>query len=123
MPLIILGLIVVVGGLFLIFSHFKPAIGRRLRGGYHGFGFGGFDGLGAFQGGEAEPGAPAENGQPGAAGEGGSAGEGGAAGESGAAGGAGASEGTRQDDGKVLFVYGSGEREERSLDKDGKQNE
>ena len=101
MPLIILGLIVVVGALFLVLSHFKPAIGRRLRGGYHGFGFGGFDGLGAFQGPASDSDAPAENEPPSSANTDGST-----MGD------------RRDDDGKVLFVFGRGEREERSLDED-----
>lgn len=107
MLLVILGLIVVGGALFLIFSQFKPAIGRRLRGGYHGFGFGGFDGLGAFQdennsfktpfGDNAEvPNEADGNAESHDADE----------------------QNTRDDEGKVLFIFGSGEREERSLNED-----
>ena len=98
MPLIILGIIVVGGALFLILSQIKPRKGRRLRGGYNGFGFGGFDGLGALQNEDnanmPAEGDPANNG----AGDGAS--------------------GSRDDDGKVLFIFGSGEREERSLNED-----
>jgi len=112
MPLIILGIIVVGGALFLVLSHFKPDIGRRLRGGYGGFGFGGFDRLGAIQDennkfkmpfdGEAPPEAGAEGEQTGDAAQ--------------------ASE-NRTDDGKVLFIFGSGEREERSLNENGDKDE
>jgi len=102
--IVLLGLIVVGGALFLILSQVKLPKGRRLRGGYGGFGFGGFDGLGAFQDGhsdvsmnDGDPQAPAnaeEN-----------------AGDRG------------EDDGKVLFIFGSGEREERSLDEDDGEDE
>jgi len=101
MPLIILGIIAVGGGLFLVLSHLKPAIGRRLRGGYHGFGFGGFDGFGALQDGDLQKGFhPQEEPVPPAQ-------EGG-----------GSFDFSDEDDGKVLFIFGNGEQEERSPDKD-----
>jgi len=112
MPLIILGIIVVVGALILVLSHFKPAIGRRLRGGYNGFGFGGFDGLGAMQDGNNNFKMPFEDGmnpQPNA--------------DDANAGGAPQASDNRSDDGKVLFIFGSGEREERSLNEDDDQKE
>jgi len=111
MPLIILGIIVVVGGAILALSHFKPDIGRRLRGGYGGFGFGGFDRFGAMQDGngfkmpfDEDPSA-----QPPAGGE--NTGE------------VTPNHEGRSDDGKVLFIFGSGEREERSLNEDDNKDE
>jgi len=107
MPLIILGIIVVGGGLFLLISNLKPAIGRRLRGGYNGFGFGGFDRFGALQNPGQEPGPTVEVGQaPDAQPKDEKAGD----------------NKDKDDDGKVLFVFGSGEREERSLDEDDKHD-
>jgi len=113
MPIIILGIIVVGGALFLILSKFKPNIGRRLRGGYGGFGFGGFDGLGAMQDGNSPFKMPfGEEEQPPVNPEGDPA-----------------STSNkpvipdRDDSGKVLYVFGSGEREERSLGEDDKQDE
>jgi len=100
MLLVILGLIVVGGAAFLIFSQFKPAVGRRLRSGYHGFGFGGFDGFGALQD---------ENYMFKDASEFTTAGS-----EDGTEG---ADDG-HDDDGKVLYIFGSGEREERSIDEE-----
>ena len=103
MPLIILGIIVVGGALFLVLSTIKPAIGRRLRGGYHGFGFGGFDGFGAVREG-AQVDVVQDEEQPSSErADGASMGE------------------TKDADGKVLYIFGSGEREERTLgEKDGK---
>jgi len=112
MPLIILGIIVVGGALFLVFSNFKPAIGRRLRGGYGGFGFGGFDGLGAMQDENNHFKMPFDNGFGPEQGEEGEK----------PAGEAPVSE-NRSDDGKVLFIFGSGEREERSLGEDDDKGE
>jgi len=113
MPIIILGIIVVGGALFLVLSHFKPKIGgRRLRGGYNGFGFGGFDGLGAMQDGNNSFKMPFEDMMQPPAEEGGEA-----------QGTPGATTTERSEDGKVLYVFGSGEREERSLGEDDKQDE
>jgi len=105
--IVILGIIVVGGALFLILSNIKLPSGRRLRGGGYGFGFGGFDGFGAFQEGNQIVPFGDDQQPPGEGGEG-AQGEGGADGD---------------DDGKVLFIFGSGEREERSLNEDDKQDE
>jgi len=99
--IVLLGLIVVGGALFLILSQVKLPKGRRLRGGYGGFGFGGFDGLGALQDGQTgvsmnDGDAPAEQ-----------------AGQ----------EAADDDDGKVLYIFGTGDREERSLNEDDDQDE
>jgi len=106
--IVILGIVVVGGALFLILSNVKFPKGRRLRGGGYGFGFGGFDGFGAFQDGNQI--VPFGDGQQPEPGQG--------EGEAGAQG-----DGDREDDGKVLFIFGSGEREERSLNEDDEQDE
>jgi len=111
MPLIILGIIVVVGGLILALSHFKPKIGRRLRGGYSGFGFGGFDGLGALQDENNAFKMPFDEGlNPTQNAEGGVEGQGDS------------TFSDHDDNGKVLFIFGNGEREERPSGDDGDQN-
>ena len=118
MLLIILGLIIVGGALFLILSSkkFKLPSGRRLRGGYNGFGFGGFDGIGALQDGDGSFKMPFEDGASPQAGAENNP--------------AGTEEGTQVkygddsgDDGKVLYIFGSNEREERPLDEDDNQDE
>jgi len=112
MPLIILGIIVVGGALFLVLSHFKPAIGRRLRGGYGGFGFGGFDGLGALKDENNQFKMPfGEDAASQANPEGENTGDTASASHD------------HSDDGKVLFIFGSGEREERSLNEDDDKKE
>ncbi|MDR3364651.1 MAG: hypothetical protein LBS91_06880 [Clostridiales Family XIII bacterium] len=96
MPLVLLGLIVVVGGCLLIYYQFGPAISRRL-----GTGGGGYaDGFRRSPEGRARYGS---------------------------AGGEAADGGSEPDeklyetsaDGKVLFVFGGGEREERPLNAHG----
>ena len=114
MLLIILGLIIGGGALFLILSQRKPKDkgGRRLRGGYHGFGFGGFDGLGAMQdenSGFKMPFEDAMNPQAGAENNPTNAAAGGPV--------------DSDESGKVLFIFGSDEREERPLDGDGNKDE
>jgi len=117
MLLIILGLIIVGGALFLILSSkkFKLPSGRRLRGGYNGFGFGGFDGIGALQDGDGSFKMPFEEGAGSQAGAENNP--------------VGTEEGTQvrygddSGDGKVLYIFGSNEREERPLDEDDNQDE
>ena len=98
MPLIILGLIVVLGACLLIYYQLGPKVTRRLKSGQSIFGsvFGSQDGnSGNFYAAGAETDTPeADAGQDGA-------GKG------------------EDDDGKVLFIFGDGEREERLLGEDG----
>ena len=95
MPLVILGLIVVLGGALLIYYQLGPKITRRLSGGQGVFSsvFGGQDdGPKAAPHDEdpAEDEAETGDGQTG-------------------------TEKVDDDDGKVLFIFGDGEREERPL--------
>ena len=105
MLLVILGCIIGGGALFLILSQRKPKEkgGRRLRGGYSGFGFGGFDGLGALQQEDSNINMPSDAMDP--------------------LSGAGDGAGEPDDSGKVLFIFGNNEREERPLDGDDNQDE
>ena len=109
MPLIILGLIVILGACLLIYYQLGPKVTLRLKSGFGGFA--GFGGASPAPGDEA----PAEG--QGGEGAGGAAGPGAAdspevpfrrAAES----------GRGPDSEKVLYVFGDGEREERSLRED-----
>ena len=98
MPLIILGLIVVLGGCLLIYYQLGPKVTLRLKSRFGG-------------GGAAQEGA---QGAEGAAGAAGAAGDTGAGAEK---------EESKADDEKILYVFGDGGREERSLHKDKKGEE
>ena len=98
MPLVILGLIVVLGGALLIYYQLGPKVTKRLNSGPNFFSslFGGQEGNpGGFQNAEDDANAPDAG-----------------AGQTGA-------EKGLEDDGKVLFIFGDGEREERSFGEDG----
>ena len=104
MPLIILGLIVVLGGCLLIYYQLGPKVTLRLKSGFGGMGGADAGGADAGAGADGAQGAPGDAGGADAKGGAASPGSGDAGGK------AGADEGE-----KVLYVFGDGEREERPL--------
>jgi len=114
MPLIILGLIVILGGCLLIYYQLGPKVTLRLKNKLSGLGgFGGFGGFGAQD--ETAGGAEgADAGQEGA-----QANPGDAEAKSWRSEG----ESETPDNKKVLYVFGDGEREERSLRDNDRQDE
>jgi len=112
MPLIILGLIVVLGACLLIYYQLGPKVTLRLKDKLSGFaGFGGFGGFDAEQPGTTD-GVDGANESGGAPSDPGVAEVKSLRGES---------EGDALNNKKVLYVFGDGECEERSLrDNDGK---
>jgi|GEM_PF-3292345 len=105
MPLVILGLIVILGGCFLIYYQLGPKITLRLKGA-----------RGAFSPGQSDAYADADAGSPEdeADSENDGAGE-----ETGPE----AEKPQKIKDDKVLYIFGDGEREERSLREDDEHGE
>ena len=129
MPLIILGLIVILGACLLIYYQLGPKVTKRLGGGIgsgsgSGGGSGGFGGLGGLGAlfGMQDPNAQNPNAQgPGfSQGAGAGPGQGSAGGDGGFTANEAEPDGKTGDesDGKVLFIFGDGERVERTLDGD-----
>jgi hypothetical protein len=108
MPLVILCLIVIVGGLLLLYYQLGPKVSRRIGDGFSDL----RDRLNPIMGGNES-----ESERAGGNTDGQSTGDSGKSSEKKDV------EGEKEDDGKVLFVYGGGECEERPLDKDEKREE